>query len=101
MLNIDHDRDRRLSTILKKNFSHFEAKLGKRIEMQTQRPVENAAAVEIEIGGLRQLFLDDFHKLLGKQKSLSTLTTGPEAIHNVETMKLETKTRLPDLAMRE
>jgi hypothetical protein len=34
MLNIDHDRDRRLSTILKKNFSDFEAKLGKRNEMQ-------------------------------------------------------------------
>jgi hypothetical protein len=28
--------------------------------------VENAAAVEINKGGLRQLLLDDFHKLLGK-----------------------------------
>jgi hypothetical protein len=29
------------------------------------RPVETAAAEEIAIGGLRQLLLDDFHKLLG------------------------------------
>ena len=28
-----------------------------------------------EIGGLRQHFLDDFHKRLGKHKTLSTLTT--------------------------
>jgi len=28
--------------------------------------VENAAAVEIDKGGLRPLFLDDFHPLLGK-----------------------------------
>jgi hypothetical protein len=28
--------------------------------------VENAAAMEIDKGGLRQLLLDDFHKLLGK-----------------------------------
>ena len=30
------------------------------------RPVETDAAVEIAIGGIRQLFLDDFHKLLEK-----------------------------------
>ena len=30
------------------------------------RPVETATAVEIAIGGLRQLFLDDFHQLLEK-----------------------------------
>jgi len=29
------------------------------------RPVETATAEEIAIGGLRQLLLDDFHKLLG------------------------------------
>jgi len=29
------------------------------------RPVETAAAEEIDKGGLRQLFLGDFHKLLG------------------------------------
>jgi len=28
--------------------------------------VENAAAVEIDKGRLRRLFIDDFHKLLGK-----------------------------------
>jgi hypothetical protein len=28
--------------------------------------VENAAAVEIDKGGLRRLLLDDFHELLGK-----------------------------------
>jgi hypothetical protein len=28
-------------------------------------PIETAAAEEIEIGCLRQLLLDDFHKLLG------------------------------------
>jgi hypothetical protein len=28
--------------------------------------VENAAAVEIDKGGLRRLLVDDFHELLGK-----------------------------------
>ena len=31
-----------------------------------ERAVETAAPVEIDEGGLRRLFLDDFHKLLGK-----------------------------------
>jgi len=44
---------------------------------KTKRPVESAAAEEIQVGGLRQLLLDDFHKLLGKHKPLSTLTTRP------------------------
>jgi hypothetical protein len=30
------------------------------------RAVETAAAVEIDKGGLRRFFLDDFHELLGK-----------------------------------
>jgi hypothetical protein len=41
--------------------------------------VETAAAVEINKGGLRQLLLNDFHKLLGKHKALSTVTTAPAA----------------------
>lgn len=49
-----------------------------------QTLMESAAAEEIEAGGLRQLFLDNFHKLLGKHKTLSTLTTGSAAIHNVD-----------------
>jgi hypothetical protein len=32
----------------------------------TAGAVETAAAVEIDKGGLRQLLIDDFHKLLGK-----------------------------------
>jgi len=33
--------------------------------------VENAAAVEIDNGGLRRLLFDDFHKLLGKASAKS------------------------------
>ena len=40
-------------------------------------PVESAAAEEIENRWPSALFLDDFHKRLGKHKTLSTLTTGP------------------------
>lgn len=42
-----------------------------------KRPVENAAAEEIKRGSLRRLSLDDFHKLLGKHKTLSTFPTDP------------------------
>jgi hypothetical protein len=45
-------------------------------------PVENAAAEEIKKGGLRQLSLGDFHKLLGKHKTLSTFPTDPAAATN-------------------
>jgi hypothetical protein len=47
---------------------HFEffTKKEKRIKKERkQRPMETAAAMEIGEGGLRRLFLDDFH-LLGK-----------------------------------
>jgi hypothetical protein len=37
----------------------------KRKKVRKGRPIETAAAEEIEIGCLRQLLLDDFHKLLG------------------------------------
>ena len=35
-------------------------------KLRKRRPVETAAAVEIDSGGLRQLFLDDFHRCLKK-----------------------------------
>jgi hypothetical protein len=57
-------------------FDPVEPKIQKRTEIE-RRPVESAAAVEIASGGLRQLFLCDFHKLLGKHKTLSTLPAGP------------------------
>ena len=47
----------------------FRVNIGSRQRKQNLekgRPVETAAAVEIGSGGLRQLLLDDFHKLLGK-----------------------------------
>ena len=49
------------------------------------RPVETATAVEIAIGGLRQLLLDDFHQLFEKasaedRSGFFTVTTGPAAI---------------------
>ena len=62
-------------------------------------PVESAAAEEIGIGRLRQLFLDDFHKRLGKHKTLSTLTTRPRLLtRNYEVR--EGKTCLLDLERR-
>jgi hypothetical protein len=45
----------------RKTFVRSDAKMQK--EPETHRPVESAAAVEIEFGGLWQLFLDDFHRL--------------------------------------
>jgi hypothetical protein len=50
------------------------------------RPVETAAAVEIDSGGLRQPFLDDFHQCLKKPthktaSAFSQLRTGPTAIN--------------------
>lgn len=71
----------------KEIFTDFHIKTGKTHKRRTQTPVESAAAEEIKIGGLRHLFLEDFHKLLGKQKTLSTLTTGPTTIHKLETIK--------------
>ena len=47
----------------------FRVNIGSRQRKQNLekgRPVETAAAVEIGSGGLRQLLLDDFHKLLEK-----------------------------------
>ena len=54
---------------------HFEffTKKEKRIKKERkQRPMETAAAMEIGEGGLRRLFLDDFHRCLEKpaQKTL-------------------------------
>jgi hypothetical protein len=46
--------------------------------------------MEIEIGGLRRLFIDDFHKLLWISPSdktcwgLSTVPTGPAAINKTK-----------------
>jgi hypothetical protein len=42
--------------------------------------VENAAAVEIDKGRLRRLFIDDFHELLGKAsaKNASALPHLPQ-----------------------
>jgi hypothetical protein len=53
---------------------------------QKGRPVETAAAVEIDSGGLRQLFIDDFHPLLEKAyaqtaAAFSQLRTGPTAVN--------------------
>jgi len=49
------------------------------------RPVETAAAMEIEQGGLRQYLLDDFHGCLEKpprrnRSGFPTVTTGPAAV---------------------
>ena len=46
--------------------------------------METAAAVEIQQGGLRRYFLDDFHRCLEKPRTtlgFSTVTTGPAAIN--------------------
>jgi hypothetical protein len=61
-----------------------QTKTNPKIKKQKGRPVETAAAVEIDSGGLRQLFLDDFHRCLKKptQKTASAfsqLRTGPTA----------------------
>ena len=46
--------------------SHKHQKEPKTMKVRKGRPVETAAAVEIDSGGLRQLFLDDFHRCLKK-----------------------------------
>jgi hypothetical protein len=46
--------------------------------------METAAAMEIEQGCLRRLFLDDFHRCLEKPRTtfgFSTVPTGPAAIN--------------------
>jgi hypothetical protein len=45
---------------------HKKEKEAKRKNMRKGRPVETAAAMEIDQGGLRRLFLDDFHSCLKK-----------------------------------
>jgi hypothetical protein len=55
-------------------------------KIEKGRPVETAAAVEIDSGGLRQLFLDDSHRCLKKptQKpasAFSQLPAGPTAVN--------------------
>ena len=45
---------------------HKKEKEAKRKNIRKGKPVETAAAVEIDKGGLRQLFLDDFHRCLKK-----------------------------------
>ena len=44
--------------------------------------METAAAVEIKQGGLRQHYLDDFHRCLENPAGFSTVTTGPAAINS-------------------
>ena len=61
MLGIDRDRDRRLQTILARSFFGFRWQIEMRRKMETQRPVETAAA-----RGNRQRWpsafsIDDFH----------------------------------------
>jgi hypothetical protein len=58
-------------------------------------PVESAAAEEIENRWPSALFLDDFHKRLGKHKTLSTLTTGPATTIHLQPSSRGTKTSLP------
>jgi hypothetical protein len=53
--------------------------------VRKEKPVETAAAVEIDNGGLRQLLLDDSHSLLEKAyaktaSALSQLRTGTTAV---------------------
>ena len=47
-------------------FPQRKKKNQKERKARKERPVETAAAMEIDKGGLRRLLLDDFHKLLGK-----------------------------------
>jgi hypothetical protein len=75
-------------------FSH---KPRKEPEMKKQkgRPVETAAAVEIDSGGLRQLFLDDFHRCLKKptQKLLRLFHSYAQARRQANQMTREKKTK--------
>jgi hypothetical protein len=45
---------------------HKKEKEAKRKNMRKGKPVETAAAMEIDQGGLRRLLLDDFHRCLKK-----------------------------------
>jgi len=50
--------------------------------------METAAAVEIDQGGLRRYFLEDFHRCLEKPRTtlgFSTVTTGSAAINQKPT----------------
>src|SRR5262245_28787420 len=55
-------------------------------------PVETAAALEIDKGGLRQLLLDDFHRCLEKPKTTSAFPQLPQARRRL-TKTLGTKNR--------
>ena len=59
----------------------------KKAELDPNGPVESAAAEEIENRWPSALFLADFHKRLGKHKTLSTLTTGPATIIQLKPYK--------------
>jgi hypothetical protein len=50
-------------------------------KLRKGKPVETAAAVEIDKGGLRQLLLDDFHRFLKKSthKTLRLFHSCPQA----------------------
>ena len=61
---------------------HKKEKEAKRKNMRKGKPVETAAAVEIDKGGLRRLFLGDFHRCLKKAcaktaPAFFTVPTGP------------------------
>jgi len=46
--------------------------------------VEAATPEEIDIGGLRDFFLDDFHKVFGKEPSQKTLGPFSTATHSAD-----------------
>jgi len=67
-------------------FPQRKKKNQKERKARKERPVETAAAMEIDKGGLRRLLLDDFHKLLEKAyartaSAFSQLRTGPTAVN--------------------
>jgi hypothetical protein len=71
---------------LKKTFGFSTKKEKSSKKERKGRPVETATAVEIEIGGLRHLLLDDFHELFEKASATNrsgffTVTTDPAAVH--------------------
>jgi hypothetical protein len=64
---------------------HKKEKEPKRKNVRKGKPVETAAAMEIDKGGLRRLFLDDFHNCLKKafvktSPAFFTVPTGPTTI---------------------
>ena len=84
-----HDRsdvypkaDRRLYAILARPF--FNTPLERRPKERKHRKgklVETDTAVEIDYGGLRQLFLDDFHRCLENPAGFPTVTPSTAVIH--------------------